>query len=53
MDRFFSKFMLERLKKSSILNHDCFKKEDIDYKAQVAKNYTKYQEIIHRASRRQ
>ena len=53
MDRFFSKFMLERLKKSSILNHDCFKKEDIDYKAQVAKNYSKYQEIIHRASRRQ
>ena len=42
MDRFFSKFMLERLKKSSILNHDCFRRADVDYKSQVAKNYSKY-----------
>ena len=42
MDSFFSKFMLERLKKSSILNHDCFKAKDVDYKAKVAANYSKY-----------
>ena len=36
IDSFFSKFMLERLKQSSILNHDCFKKNDVNHKAQVA-----------------
>ena len=28
----FSKFMLERMKKHSILNHDVFKHDGIDYK---------------------
>jgi len=42
VDSFFSRFMLERLKKSSILNHDCFKKEDVDYKATVTANFNKY-----------
>ena len=42
----FSKFMLERLKKHSILNHDVFKNNDVDFKKKVAKNYSKYQAII-------
>ena len=47
-DSYFSKFMLERLKKSSILNHEVFKHEGVDYKLQVAKRYTQYQEIMKR-----
>ena len=38
----FSKFMLERLKKNSILNHEVFKHYGIDYKKQVAHNYLRY-----------
>lgn len=44
----FSKFMLDRLKKHSILNHEVFKRDGIDYKKQVANNYLKYQKIIRR-----
>ena len=43
---YFSKFMLERLKKNSILNADVFKDEGIDYKKQVAKNYQRFQHIV-------
>lgn len=41
--RDFSKFMLEKLKKNSILNHEVFKHYGIDYKKQVAHNYLRYQ----------
>ena len=44
--RNFSKFMLERLKKQSILNHSVFQEKGVDYREQVERNYKRYQEII-------
>ena len=44
----FSKFMLERMKKHSILNHDVFKHDGVDYKEQVAKNLQNFQRVIRR-----
>ena len=41
-----SRMMLDRIKNYSILNHDVFRNEGVNYKKKVLKNYERYKQIV-------
>lgn len=42
----FSKVMLDRIKKHSILNHTVFRQDGVNRKLQVKKNWERYQQLV-------